>query len=75
MHGARLARVDIRPTCTCKFVINIVISWFPLSPLNHFVHPQSNMKIRCKKNQASIQSQRAQLDAARKRLTAERNVS
>ena len=33
------------------------------------------MKIRCKKHKASIQNVRTELEAARKRLAAERNVS
>ena len=36
---------------------------------------QSNMKIRCKKHQASIKSVRDKLDTARKRLAAEKSVS
>ena len=56
----------------CMWTLNLIVY---TCVFFFFIHPQSNMKIRCKKNQALIQSQRSQLEAAKKRLAAERNVS
>ena len=56
-------------------IATVLLSCIPYVAFYMYMHVQSNMKIRCKKHQASIRSVTAKLETARKRLAAEKNVS